>query len=90
MLMEVRLRVCVCVYKYVCMYMQKKLQEEAMADGADKLAAGMAGMDVKDPADNMSMGSSSAETVSDIFGVGSILAQVGVFAAVYSAMNLCL
>jgi hypothetical protein len=38
---------------------QKKLQEEAMADDADKLAAGMAGMDMKD---DMSMGSSNAET----------------------------
>ncbi len=33
-----------------------------MAYDADKLAAGMAGMDVKDPADNMSIGSSNAET----------------------------
>ena len=29
--------------------LQKKLQEEAMADDADKLAAGMTGMDVTDP-----------------------------------------
>ncbi len=40
--------------------LQKKLQEEAMADDADKLAAGMAGMDVKEN-DAMSVGS-SAET----------------------------
>jgi hypothetical protein len=39
--------------------LQKKLQEEAMADDADKLAAGMAGMDVKDD-DKMSIGSSNA------------------------------
>jgi cytochrome c-type biogenesis protein CcmH/NrfF len=38
---------------------QKKLQEKAMGDDADKLAAGMAGMDMKD---DMSMGSSNAET----------------------------
>ena len=39
---------------------QKKLQEEAaMADDADKLAAGMAGMDVKDD-DKMSIASSAA------------------------------
>ena len=42
--------------------LQKKLQEEAMASDADSLADGMAGMDVKDPADNMSIGSSNAET----------------------------
>ena len=42
--------------------LQKKLQEEAMADDADKLAAGMAGMDVTDPVDNMSIGSSNSET----------------------------
>ena len=40
--------------------LQKKLQEEAMGDDADKLAAGMAGMNVKDD-DKMSIGS-SAET----------------------------
>jgi hypothetical protein len=49
--------------------LQKKLQE-AMGDDADKLAAGMAGMDVKDPApvqnDNMSIGSSNAETQFDL------------------------
>jgi hypothetical protein len=44
--------------------LQKKLQE-AMADVADKLAAGMAGMDVKDPVqdpvqDDTSMGSANA------------------------------
>jgi hypothetical protein len=39
--------------------LQKKLQEEAMADGADNLADNLAGMDMKD---NMSMGSSNAET----------------------------
>jgi hypothetical protein len=39
---------------------QKKLQEKAMGDDADKLAAGMAGMDVKDD-DKMSI-ASSAET----------------------------
>ena len=33
-----------------------------MADDADKLAAGMAGMDVTDPVDNMSIGSSNSET----------------------------
>jgi hypothetical protein len=47
----------------------KKLQE-AMGDDADKLAAGMAGMDVKDPTpvqnDNMSIGSSNAETQFDL------------------------
>ncbi len=41
--------------------LQKKLQEEAMADAADNLAAGMAGMDVKDD-DKMSIGSSNSET----------------------------
>jgi hypothetical protein len=45
--------------------LQQKLQE-AMGDDADRLAAGMAGMDVRDPApvqnDNMSIGSSNAET----------------------------
>ena len=41
---------------------QKKLQEKAMGDDADKLAAGMAGMDVTDPVDNMSIGSSNSET----------------------------
>jgi hypothetical protein len=45
--------------------LQKKLQE-AMGDDADRLAAGMAGMDVSDPVpvqnDNMSIGSSNAET----------------------------
>jgi hypothetical protein len=45
--------------------LQKKLQE-AMGDDADRLAAGMAGMDVRDPApvqnDNMSIVSSNAET----------------------------
>jgi hypothetical protein len=39
---------------------QKKLQEKAMGDDADKLAASMAGMDVKDD-DKMSL-ASSAET----------------------------
>ena len=39
--------------------LQKKLQE-AMGDDADRLAAGMAGMDVR--GDDMSMGSSNAET----------------------------
>jgi hypothetical protein len=38
--------------------LQKKLQEEAMSDDADKLAAGMAGMDVKDD-DKMSIVSSA-------------------------------
>jgi hypothetical protein len=38
---------------------QKKLQEKAMGDDADKLAASMAGMDVKDD-DKMSIGSSNA------------------------------
>jgi hypothetical protein len=38
--------------------LQKKLQEEAMANPTDNLAAGMAGMDVKD--DDMSIGSSNA------------------------------
>jgi hypothetical protein len=38
---------------------QKKLQEKAMGDDADKLAAGMAGMDMKD---DMSIASSNAET----------------------------
>ncbi len=42
--------------------LQKKLQEEAMASDADRLADGMAGMDVKDPDDNMSIWSSNAET----------------------------
>ena len=45
--------------------LQKKLQE-AMGDDADRLAAGMAGMDVKDPApeqsDKMSIGLSNAAT----------------------------
>jgi hypothetical protein len=50
------------LYKAASDQLQKKLQEEAMAYDADKLAAGMAGMDVKDPADNMSIGSSNAET----------------------------
>jgi hypothetical protein len=44
---------------------QKKLQE-TMGDDTNRLAAGMAGMDVRDPApvqnDNMSIGSSNAET----------------------------
>ena len=39
--------------------LQKKLQEEAMADPTDNLAAGMAGMDVRDD-DQMSIGSSNA------------------------------
>ena len=43
--------------------LQKKLQEEAMADDTDKLAAGMAGMDVKDPkGDDHSMASANSET----------------------------
>ena len=42
--------------------LQKKLQEEAMADG-DALAAGVAGMDVKDPkGDDHSMASANSET----------------------------
>jgi hypothetical protein len=45
--------------------LQKKLQE-AMGDDADKLAAGMAGMDVKDPTpvqnDDMSIASSNTAT----------------------------
>jgi hypothetical protein len=47
------------VHKEASDQLQKKLQEEAMADDADKLAAGMAGMDVKDD-DKMSIGSSNA------------------------------
>jgi hypothetical protein len=43
--------------------LQKKLQEEAMADGADNLADNLAGMDMKD---NMSIGSSNAETQFDL------------------------
>ncbi len=54
------------VHKQASDQLQKKLQEEAMAEDADRLAAGMAGMDMKDPApvqnDNMSIGSSNAET----------------------------
>jgi hypothetical protein len=38
---------------------QKKLQEEAMGDDADRLAAAMAGMDVRET-DAMSLGSSNA------------------------------
>jgi hypothetical protein len=47
------------VHKAASDQLQKKLQEEAMADGADNLAAGMAGMDMKD---DMSIASSNAET----------------------------
>ncbi len=39
--------------------MQKKLQEKAMGDDADRLAAAMAGMDVRET-DAMSLGSSNA------------------------------
>ena len=50
--------------------LQKKLQEEAMADDAEKLVVGMAGMDVKDDDDKdapvqddaMNIGSSASET----------------------------
>ena len=47
------------VHKAASDQLQKKLQEEAMADGADNLADNLAGMDMKD---DMSMGSSNAET----------------------------
>jgi hypothetical protein len=47
------------VHKSASDQLQKKLQEEAMADGADNLAVGMAGMDMKD---DMSIASSNAET----------------------------
>ena len=51
------------VHKAASDQLQKKLQEEAMADDADKLAAGMAGMDVKDPkGDDHSMASANSET----------------------------
>jgi hypothetical protein len=40
---------------------QKKLQEKAMGDDADRLAAAMAGLDVRE-ADAMSLASSNAET----------------------------
>ncbi len=40
---------------------QKKLQEKAMGDDADRLAAAMAGMDVRETV-AMSIGSSNAET----------------------------
>ena len=53
------------LHKQASDQLQKKLQE-AMGDDADRLAAGMAGMDVRDPApvqnDNMSIVSSNAET----------------------------
>jgi hypothetical protein len=44
---------------------QKKLQEKAMGDDADRLAAAMAGMDVRE-ADAMSLASSNAETELEI------------------------
>ena len=47
------------VHKAASDQLQKKLQEEAMADPTDKLADNLAGMDMKD---DMSMGSSNAET----------------------------
>ncbi len=47
------------VHKAASDQLQKKLQEEAMTDDADKLADNLAGMDMKD---DMSMGSSNAET----------------------------
>ena len=62
--------------------LQKKLQEEAMGDDADNLAAGMAGMDVKDD-DKMSIGSSNAaETQLAIFAAQNrqLQAQLNVMA----------
>ena len=46
------------VHKAASDQLQKKLQEEAMADDADKLADNLAGMDMKD---DMSMGSLNTE-----------------------------
>ncbi len=53
--------------------LQKKLQE-AMGDDSDKLAAGMAGMDVKDLADNMS--EDPAKIVADIESTASSAASM--------------
>jgi hypothetical protein len=46
-------------------HLQKKLQEEAMGDDADNLAAGMAGMDVRET-DAMSIGSSNTASQLEI------------------------
>ena len=54
--------------------LQKKLQEEAMADDADKLAAGLAGMDMKD---DMSIASDdAAKIVADIESIASSAASM--------------